>query len=307
MSELPAEIRWCRALRPYAGGLLLGLFCAAAGLGQAVPESFEVGQRWVYRHEGPQPGDMEPNSIDGERILQVISVAGDQPDRQWVVEECFTNKKNVIGRFHVNREQMLTLLELENQKGEVAKLRYEPSIPYRAAGLAVGEKRAIETTLKIEGVEFSLPSTITTERLKDETVTTPAGEFAGCRHYRVTIASTVNIKIAKIPITEEREQWYHETVHGLVQEVYRRGPTKFLTWSRAGYTATSTLTAYGRGEVKPARVSATVTEANDTPIHEARRASSRPPARSSPRWILPVAGGILVGAGLAWMRRIRRR
>jgi len=58
----------------------------------------------------------------------------------------------------------------------------------------------------MEAVEFSLPATITIERLEDETTTTPAGEFVGCQHYRTTTASTVNIKIAKIPITEERHQ-----------------------------------------------------------------------------------------------------
>jgi len=104
----------------------------------------------------------------------------------------------------------------------------------------------------MEAVEFSLPATITIERLEDETTTTPAGEFVGCQHYRTTTASTVNIKIAKIPITEERHQWYHESVHGLVKEIYRREPVKFLTWWRAGYTATSVLTTFGKEQAKAA-------------------------------------------------------
>ena len=250
-------------------GLLIGVLGAAAEPEQAMPESFAVGQRWEYQHQGPRPGNIEPNAIDGQRILHVVSATEGQEGRQWVIEERFTHDQGAIGRVHVNQQQMLTLLEIENKKGEVAKLRYDPPTPYRVTDLAVGEKRESETTLRMDAVDFSLPSIITIERLEDETISTPAGEFVGCRHYRTTTASTVNIKIAKIPITEERQQWYHESIHGMVKEIYRRGPVKFLTWSREGYTATSVLTAFGQEEV---------TAAPQPAIEE--RPMSRRPARS---------------------------
>lgn len=272
MARSSAEFQ--RRRRGMAGwlGWWIGALGAVAGAGPAVPESFAVGQRWEYQHQGPRPGNIEPNAIDGQRILHVIAATAGQEGKQWVIEERFTNDKGTIGRVHVNQEHMLTLLEIENKKGEVAKLRYDPPIPYRVTDLPVGEKRKIETTLRMEAVEFSLPSVITIERLEDETITTPAGEFVGCRHYRTTTASTVNIKIAKIPITEERQQWYHERIQGAVQEVYRRGPIKFLTWSREGYTATSVLTAFGTEEVKAAPEPAV----RDSP-------RSRPPHATEPK------------------------
>jgi hypothetical protein len=297
-----AEIRRRRNVIAYSLSLLIGLLCALAWPEQAVREGFEVGQRWEYRHQGPRPGDMEPNVIDGERILHVISVADGQEGKQWVIEERFTHSKDVIGRLHVNQEQMLTLLEIENKKGEVAKLRYDPPVPYRAMELAAGEKRKIETTLRMDSVQFSLPSAITIERLEDETIITPAGEFTGCRHYRTTTASTVNIKIAKIPITEEREQWYHPDVHGMVKEVYRRGPVKFLTWSREGYTATSVLTAFSKEEMKTAPTPAAEADTKDGRMDE-----PGPKSASRTKTVLIFLGGIglLAMGGLTWAKRAR--
>jgi hypothetical protein len=115
----------------------------------------------------------------------------------------------------------------------------------------VAEVRTFQTVLRADAAKFALPVTTVVERLADETITTPAGEFPGCAHYRTTTQSVVDVKIAKIPFREERERWYHPSACGMVKEVYRKGPVKFLGWSREGYTATSTLLVYGREEVTP--------------------------------------------------------
>jgi len=304
MTEASTETRRCRRVIASLLSLLIGPFCAVAGPGPAVQESLEVGQRWEYQHQGPRPGNLDPNAIDGQRILHVISVAEGPEGRQWVIEERFTNDKGVIGRVHVNREQMLTLLEIENKKGEVAKLRYDPPIPYRVMDLAVGEKRTIETTLRMESVEFSLPSIITMERLADETATTPAGAFVGCRHYRTTTTSTMNIKIAKIPLTEERQQWYHESIHGLVKEVYRRGPVKFLTWAREGYTAASVLTTFGKDEVKAAPEPAVEDGPGSRRPHEPEPGS---PPYAGRALLLPGTVALLTIVCLVLLQRARRK
>ena len=228
----------------HATGLLLGLFCGLACGAQGAAAKFEVGQRWVYRHEGPRPGSVEPNVIDGQRILHVISRVEEQDETTWVIEETFTNSMEVIGRLYVDEARRLTALDIENDKGEVAALYYDPPVPYQVAEMDVGRAETIETTLRVKSADFALPSTITIRRLENETITTPAGEFADCLHYTVTSRSTIDIKLAKIRITEQRRRWYHPRVHGLVKEVYRREPVRFLTWSRDGYTATSVLTTF---------------------------------------------------------------
>jgi hypothetical protein len=226
-------------------GLLYGTIWAAP----AWKAGFEIGQRWQYRHEGPRPGSIEPNAIDGERILLVVSSVEEQGGGQWIIEERFTKDRKVIGRLYVDGNGLLKAIEIHNEKGEKVRLRYDPPVPYRPADMNVGEVRTIQTTLRIDSAAFALPNKTVIERLADETVSTLAGELAGCSHFKSTTTSTVDIRIGKIPVTEEREQWYHPSVNGLVKEVYRKGPVKFLGWSRPGYAATSTLMAYGKEEV----------------------------------------------------------
>lgn len=307
MTDWPAVIRRRLSARMLVMSTLAGLFCAVTWAGQAAKDPFEVGQRWKYRHEGPRPGSMEPNAIDGERILHVISVVEEQEGKQWVIEERFTKGEDVIGRLHVNEERLLTAIEIENEKGEVAKLRYDPPVPHQVTELNIGEEKTIETSLKMDSAEFALPSTIVIRRLDNETITTPAGEFVDCLHYRTATTSTFNIKIAKIPFTEERERWYHPKVNGLVKEVYRKGPFKFLTWSRKGYTATSVLTAFGVEEV-PAEIRAARRVHDENPGKE-------PPGmrrlrliwRAATHFILPGAIAVIAAGIFVLKKRTKRK
>ncbi|MBN2133848.1 MAG: hypothetical protein JW741_30380 [Sedimentisphaerales bacterium] len=286
-------------------GLLIGLACSVGFAGQVVEGPFEVGRRWVYRHEGPRPGSMEPNAIDGQRVLHVISETQEQGERSWAIEERFTNDPNVIGRLHVNEARMLTALDIENEKGEAAALYYDPPVPYLIAEMEIGRTKTVETTLRVKSGEFALPATIAIERLPDETVTTPAGEFAGCLHYKVTNRSTINVKVAKIPITEQRLRWYHADVNGLVKEVYRREPIKFLMWSKDGYTATSILETFDTAPVEAREEPAGST----APAPEtARTRGDRPAGTLFPAAArLVVLGGLVVlaGAGCVLIRGVR--
>lgn len=295
-------MRWLWA-RGSAATFLLGPCCGLAFCGQTAAGAFEVGQQWVYRHEGPRPGSAEPNAIDGQRILHVVSKAREQSEVTWVIEERFSNDQGVIGRLYVNQMRMLTALDIENDKGEVAPLYYEPPVPYQVVEMGVGQTRTIATTLRVKSAEFALRSTITIQRLEDETITTPAGEFADCLHYQVSSRSTIDLKIAKVPITEERQRWFHPSVNGLIKEVYRREPVKFLTWSRPGYTATSVLTAFGNVPV-PADTRGLGAGASAPP-------TTRGPGNPSPRRSLPplayvIGIAVLAVSGLT-VRRLARR
>ena len=285
---------------------LVGSSCTEAWAGRIAKEGFEVGQRWTYRHEGPRPGSAEPNAIDGERILHVISVVEEQGGKQWIIEERFTNSKDVV-RLYVNEERLLTAIEIENEKGEVARLRYDPPVPYQVTELDVGKERTIETALRMDSSEFALPSTIVIRRLADETITTTAGEFVGCLHYKATISSTLDIKIAKIPVTEERERWYHPEVNGLVKEVYRKGPVKFRSWSREGYTATSVLTAFDREEGGAEIGAIRAIDGKDQGKEEPNIPQSRVSSRTTTYLILLGALGIFAIGIYILTKRTRRK
>ncbi len=220
--------------------ILLYVACAAAAGAEA---PFTVGQQWTYRHTGPKPGSFEPNAIDGERIAQVI---GEDPNNGlWIIEERYTNSSDPVGRLHVDRNRMVVAIEIESRQGPPGLLRYEPPVPYEAPDLDVGQKTTIETTLRVDSPKFSMPATLEFERLADETVETDAGTFEACRHYRTTTRATFDLKVAKLPVSEERHRWLHPRANGPVKETYRREPVKFLSWSRPGYDASSVLTAFG--------------------------------------------------------------
>jgi hypothetical protein len=283
--------------------LVLGLLCIPVWAGPASQVGWEVGQRWQYRHEGPRPGSVEPNAIDGERVLWVVSTIEEQGETRSVIEERFTNDAKVVGRLLVDPAGLLTALEAENEKGEVLRFRYDPPIPYQPADMNVAEVRTFRTVLRTDSPKFSLPITTVVERLPDETVTTAAGEFPACSHYRSATQSVVDVRIAKIPFSEERERWYHPSVRGMVKEVYRKGPVKFLGWSREGYAATSTLLAYGREEVPPI----TGTPARPDIQNDRRQGPAGPPARASRRWSsLLLVVGVMAFVAAVWGYARRR-
>jgi hypothetical protein len=248
---------------------------------------------------------MEPNAIDGERLIWVIgrgSGDGDQGPGPWVLEERFT-KDPVVGRLYVNANGLLAALEIVNEKGEKARLRYDPPVAYQPPdmNMQAGEAKTIETTLRMDSPSFAIPNKTRLERLDDETISTPAGEFTGCQHFRLTTQSTVDVKIAKIPMTEEREQWFHPSAKGMVKEVYHKGPVKFLTWSRPGYTSTSTLMAVGNEKPDSSEAALAQTRQGDPQGPP----SSPPPPRRTRAGALLLAGVVTLVAALAWSRHAR--
>ena len=222
--------------------ILLCVALAPAGHG-----AYEVGQRWVYQHSGPKPGSFEGEPIDGQRIAQVIR--HDPNDDLWIIEERYTNSSDPASRFRVDPNRMVVAIEIDSKDGPPGRLRYDPPIPYEAPELAVGQRVTIETTLHMDSPAFRMPMRLEIERLADETVATDAGTFEACRHYRTTTSATLDLKIAKVPMSEERHRWLHPHANGLVKETYRREPVKFLTWSRPAYEASSVLTAFGVASV----------------------------------------------------------
>lgn len=291
MNESPIVARWVIL------SVLVGLLCHTGWAGQDAKEPFEVGQRWEYRHEGPRPGSFEPNDIDGERIIHVIGVVEEPEGKQWIIEDRFTGDEKATGQLYVNQKRQLTAIEFKNEKGEKAKLKYDTPIPYQIMKMDIGQEKTVETSLKLVSGDFAIPSTMVIRRLDNETITTPAGEFADCWHFIFKTKSTFKIKIIKIPTTEERERWYHPGTNGLVKEVYRKDPIKFLAWSQKGYSATSELTAFGKEDVPTE--SETALQANNT--NQNQKSSDHPQPKS---FIMSPVFALLLGMSVVWITGI---
>ncbi|UCD49096.1 MAG: hypothetical protein JSW27_16370 [Phycisphaerales bacterium] len=272
--------------------------------GRAV--AYEVGQRWVYQHQGPRFGSTEPNAIDGQRILLVIG-GPDQGHPHWLLEERYTADEAVVGRLHVTQEQQLTGFDIENDKGEVATLTYDTPMAYPIPQLEVGQEQTIVNVLRTESPKFVMPVEIVIRRLADETIITPAGEFADCVHYRTTTHSTFDVKVASVPVSEQRDRWYHKSVSGVVKEVYRKDPVKFLAWTQEGYTATSVLAAFDIQDIEPV----TRGDANGSSVTSAAKgpspaAPSTTPAPGFPVW-MPAAVAVVFGAAILILLKRPRR
>ncbi len=264
-------------------------------------EVFVVGQQWQYDHEGPRPGAMEPNAIDGQRILQVVSETELDGHTVWAIEERFTQDPNGVGLMFVDDRGLLGSLKVMNAKGESMTLTYDSAIAYQTMAMGVGEQRVVETRLVSGDGKFKVPIRMEVKRLEDETLVTPAGEFQGCRHLEFVTESVIDLKLVKIPFQETRHRWYSDEVHGLVKEVYQKAPGKFMTWSWQGYTSTSTLASFSMADVDPNRVQAV---GSDT---------ARTQDRGGNRLIgllrrVGILGGLFVGGCIVvGVRALRRR
>lgn len=118
--------------------------------------------------------------------------------------------------------------------------------------------------------------------------------------------------MAKVPISEQRDRWYHERVNGLVKEVYRKDPVKFLAWSQEGYTATSVLVAFDTQEIEPAPEPVAQSEANDPApaMAEGRSPTAAPsaaPVGGFPIWMPAAVVAAFAAAILILIKRPRHK
>jgi len=283
-----------------------GILWVGSVLGSAVASGsdapYEVGQYWEYTHEGPRPGAAEPNAIDGRRILQVLDKVAADADGRWVIEERFTNDPNIISRLHVGGDRMLTATVIENEKKESLTLTYDSPIPYQYVEMDVGGRMQLETGLLTQPGGFTLPIAIAITRLDDETIETPAGRFADCRHYSSVTDSVFDVKIAKIAVKEHRQWWYSDEVGATVKEIYSKDPVKSWVWSKDGYTSTSTLAAFGVRGVSDEAQAAAIHDVNVIATALANR-----PTHRNYKAILAIVACVAAGGVILARRRMRAK
>jgi len=284
-----------------AGILLLGsILGSAAAAGVDAP--YKIGQYWEYAHEGPRPGAVEPKSIDGRRIVQVVGNVAADANERWVIEDRFANDPNVIGRLHIGSDRMLTAAVIANEKNEALTLAYDNPIPHQRVDMAVGERMQIETAVVTGSGSLTVPLSIEIKRLKDEAVETQAGLFADCRHYASVTDSVVDAKIVKIAFKEHRQWWYSDEVGATVKEIYIKDPVKSWVWSKEGYTSTSTLTAFGTRAVSDEAQAAAIHDVNVIATALANR-----PTHRNWKAIFGIVACVATGGVILARRRMRAK
>ena len=112
-------------------------------------------------------------------------------------------------------------------------LLVNPPIP-AIWSLKQGEQKTLKTNMDMGG--STIPVEVVAKRLKDETITIPAGKFTNCRHIQI-IHSRQNE--TGEPAKTKTDQWYHPKVRNFVKEV-----TIMNYQSDNSHTGTSVLKSF---------------------------------------------------------------
>lgn len=207
--------------------------CTPPGPG-ALPMRRRLGQALLKESLDVDSGgstDMRPpsrqrrtESIDGERIVWVLARVEGQGANcgPWKNDSPMTNTAIASGLL-VRADGPWLHRTRKRQRPDKLRFQLRPAHPLPPTDDGRGKLDDLHVPADGRKLDFTLPSEIITERLADETGDARR-EFADCRHYRIITTSTINLKIAKIPFTEEREQWYHPTCPRHGQRGLPKGP-----------------------------------------------------------------------------------
>ncbi len=197
--------------------------------GSLYAEDWKVGEKWVYRHEGPRPYGDASMTVNGDRTTEVTAIQGEGAARRYLLKNQWGKDDANPTISHIDPNNMLHKMEIES----VVVILFDPPIP-AIWSMKVGEEKVLKTQMDLGG--FPLPIEYVAKRLKDETLTVPAGEFKDCQH--VQVVSTMQSDAVPNGKTK-LDCWYHPAVRNLVKEVV---VTNYQ--GDNSYTATGTLKSH---------------------------------------------------------------
>lgn len=203
-------------LVPVAGGNVLGA-------------DWKVGEKWVYKHEGPRPYTGPSSTVEGDRTVEVTAIQGEGAEKRYLLKNWWGTGDANPATSYIDPNNMIHKLDIEN----MAVLTITPPIP-AIWSLKIGEKKVIKASLDFGG--FAIPVEYVATRLKNETITVPAGEFKDCQH--VQVVSTMQNEMGE-PVKNKAETWYHPKVKNSVKDVIITGYQ-----GENSYASTSLLKSY---------------------------------------------------------------
>ena len=197
--------------------------------GSAYAEDWKVGEKWVYKHEGPRPFSDASNMVKGDRTAEVTAIKGEGANKRYLLKNVWGTEDANPTTSYIDPRNRLHKIEIQY----MAVLLLAPPVP-TVWPLKAGEQKTLKTKMDAGG--FSVPIEYVGKRLKDETVTVPAGKFENCQHVQIII--TMQNEMGQ-PVKGKTEYWYHPKVRNLVKEV-----TVTNYQGENSYTATSLLKSH---------------------------------------------------------------
>jgi hypothetical protein len=194
--------------------------------GTAYAEEWKVGQKWIYKHEGPRPHSNPPTTIKGDRTIEVTAIQGEGAAKQYLLKTVWGTEDASPSTSYIDPNNLIHKLEIQY----TAVLLFDPPVPVFWP-LKSGEQTTFKTNMDFSG--YKIPMEYIVKRLKDETITVPAGKFKNCQRFEI-ISFLQNEMLQ--PIKVKTDHWYHPKIKNFVKEV-----TIINYQSDNSYTGTSIL------------------------------------------------------------------
>lgn len=209
--------------------LLITVVLVVLAGGMAHAEDWKVGEKWAYKHEGPRPFSDPSNQIKGDRTVEVTKIEGEGAAKRYLLKTLWGTEDANPTTTYIDPNNLIHKMDIQY----MAVLVFSPPVP-AIWPLKPGEQKTLKTNMDVGG--FVIPIEYTTKRLKDETITIPAGKFEKCQHFE--IISSLQNEMGE-PIKVKTDEWYHPKVKNFVKEVTI---TNYQTDN--SYTGTSVLKSH---------------------------------------------------------------
>lgn len=208
--------------------LVAAIVIVLAG-GAVYGAAWTVGEKWVYKHEGPRPHGDGTGTVEGDRTVEVTAIRGEGAEKRYLLRSLWGTGDANPATAYIDPNNMLHKLDIEN----MVAFTMTPPVP-AIWSLKIGEEKVVKTNLDLGG--FLIPFELRAKRLKDETVTVPAGTFEGCQH--IQVVTLIQNEVGE-PVKNKSDLWYHPKVRNSVKEVI---VTNFESEQR--YSAASLLKSH---------------------------------------------------------------
>ena len=209
--------------------LLVAIVLATLVGGITHAEDWKVGEKWTYKHEGPRPFSDPSVKIKGDRTVEVTKIEGEGLAKRYLLKTLWGTEDANPTTTYIDPNNTIHKIEIES----MGILLFTPPVP-AFWPLKPNEQKTLKTNIDIGG--FTMPFEYVAKRLKDETLTVPAGKFEKCRHVQI-ICSYQN-EMGE-PTKAKTDYWYHPKVKNFVKEV-----TIMNYQSDNSYTGTSVLKSF---------------------------------------------------------------
>jgi hypothetical protein len=204
-----------------------------SAVGSVYGEDWKVGEKWIYKHEGPRPYGDPSVKVIGDRMLEMIAVKGEGADKRYLLKNNWGTEDANPSTSYIDPNNMIHKVDIDS----LAIIFFDPPVP-AIWSLKAGQQKTLKTKMEIMG--FSIPIEYVAKFIKDETITVPAGKFKNCRH--VQIVSSMQNEMGQT-VKGKVDHWYHPKVKNFVKEI-------IITNYQGdnAYSATSVLKSYTKSD-----------------------------------------------------------